>query len=349
MAWKRVKKWSGGYVREDETGRTAYVIEKWHGGARYHLSTRCSSERAANRELERFELDPAGYRPADDDERGAVLAMTPELILEYRAHQLGKEVTAEWSDEVARCLAQWADVLGRKDLRKLDLHRDIKPALDSWKTRRPHRIKALKGFFRWLRAEKGLMRPGNDATIDLRVPQARPEKWKRRKVVAPEDVSAVLLKLPPQTRDVLHLLTATAWHLSEVRRFAGAGEITQPLQGEGVLAILFTRHKNGELAKMAVRFPEHLEAAKRIRASKRFPTRVTIARHMKTACAAAGVPWFGMGQMRHSVLTWGVQAGATIQAASEFANHKSSTTTRRYYVDLAVPGTQVPLLRLHRD
>lgn len=341
MAWKRVGKWEGGYVREDENGRRVYVIEKWWGGSRHHVSTRCSSERAAYKEMERFELDPDNYRPRDG--QPGTVAMTADLILEYRAYQSAKGISGEWVDEVARCLKQWMLAVGKRDLRALDLHRDIRPALATWTTRIPHRIKSLKGFMRWLRAEKGLIK--HDSTADLRVPQAKPEKWTRRKVVPHEDVAAVLKHLPEVTRDVLHLLTATAMHLSEVRRFAEGGELIAPIQGEGVLSILVVRHKSGALHKASLSFPEHVAAAERLRARGALPKRMTLARHMIAACKAAGVPWFGLGQMRHSVLTWGVERGATIQDASEFAGHKSKTTTERHYVDLAVPKV-IPILRL---
>lgn len=342
MSWKRIGKWPGGYIGENDQGRRCYFIEKRKRGVRFHMSTQCSTERAAYKELEKFELNPHGYRP---EEEAGGLSMSAELILEYRGYQLSKNVTPEWADEIARCLRDWFLAIGRRDFRTLDSHRDIKPILEAWKTRRPHRIKALKGFMRWLRTEKGLLKLNQDFSVDLRVPQARPEKWKRRKVVDPEDVAAVLKQLPEQTRDILHLLTATGWHISEAKRFYGVGEIVKPLQG-GALAILFTRHKNGELTKKAITYQEHLDAARRIKEAKTFPTRMTIARHMRAACKAAGVPWFGMGQMRHSVLTWAVAAGASAQAASEFAGHKSPSTTRRFYIDLAVPGTDVPVKQL---
>lgn len=341
---KRVGRWLGGYVRSTSDGRKVYVIERWGNGARWHISTGCMTERAALKELERFEENPAGYRPRGEDG----LAFTADLVLAYRDHQLARGVTSEWAAEVARCLAEWMVELGGKvDLRSLDLHRDLKPALARWTTRRPHRIKALKGFFHWLREERGLVRRAQDPTLDLRVPQARPEKQARRKVVPPEDVQAVLLKLPPATRDLLHFLTATAWHLSEARRFAEGGEIATPMGGDGsALAVLIVRHKSGDLTKTPILYPEHLEAAKRLKERGSLPKRMTLARHMRKACAAAGVPWFGMGQMRHSVLTWGVERGATLEGAAEFAHHRSKATTQRFYVDLAVPKTAVPILRL---
>ena len=42
---------------------------------------------------------------------------------------------------------------------------------------------ALKGFTAWLRREKGLLKRGEDPTLDLQVPHAEPEKLRRRKAV----------------------------------------------------------------------------------------------------------------------------------------------------------------------
>jgi hypothetical protein len=195
------------------------------------------------------------------------VVITADLVDKYHAHQLAAGITLEWADEVSRCLADWTDAFGGRDIRTLKLHVDIKPALarKDWK-RKPHRIKALKGFFRWLREERGLLERVDDPTLDLRVPQVTPEKWRRRKVVAPELVQLVLTKLEQPARDVLHLLTATAWHLSEVYRFAAEGELVRVAQQEGgPLAVLITKHKSGELTRTPVLYKEHLEAAQRLR------------------------------------------------------------------------------------
>lgn len=339
------KKWAGGYVRTTKGGRAVYVIERWHRGARIHVSTGCSTLEGARAELARFEANPLRYVPGGGAGEDG-LRLTAELVLAYREHQLKKGLTGEWADEVARCLADWEEVLRGLDLRQLQLHKDVKAALERWPTQRAHRIKSLKGFFRWLREEKGLLTRAQDATLDLKVPQSRPEKQRRRKVVPPEDVAAVLKHLPPLSRDVLHLLTATAWHVSEVRRFAEAGEIVVPMKADGVLAVLITRHKSGDLTKTPILYPEHLDAARRLQAAKELPTRMTLARHMKAARQAAGVPYFGMGQMRHTVLTWGVQAGASVRDAKEFAQHRSEQTTRRFYLDLDIPKAAIPVRRL---
>lgn len=55
-------KWLGGYV-DYSSGKPVYYIRKQVRGRRYHVSTRCHTERGALVELDRFEKDPANYSP----------------------------------------------------------------------------------------------------------------------------------------------------------------------------------------------------------------------------------------------------------------------------------------------
>ena len=354
MTWKRVGKWSAGYVRQRVgpdgalTGKPVWVIEKWIDGERFHVSTRATSPEAAERQLVRFEANPAAYSPAGETRARSEVRFTAELIDQYGEHQEAKGLTGDWVDEMGRCLTAWLEVLGDVDLKRLDIS-TVKEALATWPKRRSQRIKALKGFYRWLRFEKGLIAHAEDVALNLRVPQAAPEKWKRRKVVDPEDVQAVLKHLKAPFNDILHLLTATAWHITEVKRFRASGEIVEATGTPGVLAVLITRHKGGELARSPLQFQEHLETAQRIKAWKgAWPKPVYFQRAMKKACAEAKVPYFGMGVMRHSVLTWGHNAGASMASLAEFALHKSEATTRRFYVDQAVPTNVIPIRRFQR-
>lgn len=352
---KRVGKWEGGYIAQTR-GRRVFHVERRRGGEYVHFSTGCSTLAGARAELARWEADPS-YRPGA--EAAGAVRLDAELVRGYRQHMREQRLSAEWIDEVVRCLADWAEELGGRDLRVLSLQRDLVGTLDRWKVAppalrrhrggrvatgaRPHHIKAIKGLFRWLR-QRGVVERAKDATLDLAVPQARPEKLRRRKVVPPEDVQAVLQQLPQPTRDVLHLLTATAGHLSEVRRFAEGGELAQPLDGQ-VLAVLVTRQKSGDLTRTPLLYPEHLAAAQRLRQLGGLPKRMTLARHMRAACEAAGVPWFGLGQMRHSVATWARAAGAPVAEVAEFTGHHSPQTLRRFYLDLE-HAAPIPIRRL---
>lgn len=354
---KKRRVWLGGYVREGKKGPT-FVIERWMQGQHFHVSTRCRTQRAALKQLERFEADPYGYTPTPEDNR---VVITYELAEEFRDWmKVRKRNSPDWISEVMRCLGDWEEDLGGKDLRHVHLQRDIKPALDRRKGSRKHRVETIKSFYGWLRTEKGLLRKFEDPSLDLKVPNSAPAKHKRRRAQLREHVLAVMPLLPEATRDVLILQIGTAWHISEVRRFAEGGEIvpaTAPL-----LAVLVVKHKSGDLARTPILTPEHLEAAERIRKRGSIPIKETLAIHMRDACEAVrnqqrrdGVetkklmPHFRLGDMRATVLTWAVEMGATPQQTSEFANHRSLATTRRHYLDLAVPTVSVPVLRLVRE
>lgn len=347
--------WLGGYVRAGKSGPT-YVIERWLGGVHFHVSTRRRTERAALRELERFEADPHGYRPVSETD--APVRITADLVARYRKHLLEvKKDTLDWVRTVVRFLGDWAEDLAGGDLRRLKTVA-LRDALEERGTSRRHRIEAIKGFCRWLREDREVLAINQDPALALRVPQAEPAKQRRRRAVPLQYVELVLPHLPPETRDVLRLLTGTAWHISEVRRFAQLGEVVRPVGGDP-LAVLVTPHKSGDLTRTPITTAEHLAAAERIRTRGRIPIRETLVDQMQRACdrvrqiqADAGVPepkrmpHWRLGVMRHSVLTHAVEQGATPQEAAEFANHRSVQTTKRFYVDVAVPTVRVPVLRL---
>jgi integrase len=331
--------WPGGYVRAGKRGKT-YVIDRMVDGRRFHVSTRAHNITSAMKHYERFQSEPSHYRPSDDKVR---LQLTVELCAEYRTHQLErKRVTREWANDCARYLGDWCEDLKARDLRKLEIH-ELKAAVTHRKTSGPARIIAIKGFFKWLRREKGLLKHAEDVTLDLPVPQLDPAKFARRKVVEVERVRAVVRAMPQPHQDVMLLLVGTAWHISEARRFAKSGEIVRSLQ-PGVLSVLVTRHKTKKFTRTAVVLQETLEAAKRIRARGRIATNKWLATIIRNACEKLGLATFTAGVMRHSVATWGIEAGADMATVSNFLDHESKKTTARWYVDSAHAKPPIPVM-----
>jgi integrase len=337
------RRWLGGYVSRGKRG-PAYVIERVFHGEKFHISTKCRTERAALDELARFEADPFNYRP----QAGAsgMVMLTDELILAFREWMTTRREPApagrEWAYNCARLLFDWMEDFGGKDLRRLSVSRDIEPALDERKTSRMHRVEALKSFCTWLRRTERLKR-AEDPTLDLPVPKSTASK--REKVVEPERVRAVLPHLEQEPRDVLLLQSGTALHVSEVRRFAESGEL---LEGEiaGYVGRLVMRHKRGTSHVVGLLFPELLDAARRIKARGRIPRNDELAKAMKAACAAAGVTQFRNGNIRNSVLTWAHALGADMQRLADFAGHRSKSTTADFYVRSATPPAALPLPRI---
>lgn len=336
--------WPGGYIHRQQDGTDLFIIERRVNGHRFHVSTRCHGWKAAMKQLERFEADPFGYKP-EGIAPEVPMALTADVLEEYRSWQLGKGNTTKHANEMHNRLCDWIDDLAGADLRKVTLRDHIKPALDKRGTCRPHRIIALKGLYAWLRKERHLLTSGQDPTLDLPVPQARPEKWKRRKAVPFEHVQAAVRHMEGAYRDMLVLLAGTGWHVTELERFVRSpeSEIVYARR-DGTLAVLVTLHKVGEMTRTPVSVRKVLAAAERLRSRGEIPRRPNQA--LKKACEDAKVPIFTFGVLRHSVATWSVERGAIPALVSEFLNHKDPRTTKRFYTDVSVPTAQVPLPRL---
>lgn len=331
-----------------EGGEPLYVIEREVAGKRFHLSTRTHSLRAAMKHLERFEMDPLAYKAggAAGIQLEEPLYLTAELALEYRGWMLTRPrpATRRHANEMAHRLADWTEDLSGVDLRKATLLGHLKPALARRTTSRQHRIIALKGFYGWLRKEKGLLKAAEDATLDLAVPQASPEKHRRRKAVPIASVRAALAGLGPAHRDCLLLLAATGWHLSELERFART-DSARIAPGKGkVLGVLQVLHKSGATTRTPVVIQEVLEAAERIRERGTLPRKFNAA--IRAACIAAEVEEFTAGVMRHSVATWAVEAGQSPAQVAEYLGHRDKNTTLRFYADAAVPTVRLRLPKL---
>lgn len=345
-------KWEGGYISVGTGGRETFVLEREVRGHRFHLSTRTHSRRAALKHLERFEADPFAYRP-EGVEADEALTMTQELIDDFWTWQIDvKGNTSRHANSMANMLGAWLEDLRGKDLKRLSLRDDLKRHLQRRPTSTKHRIIAIKSFFAWLRREKGLLITAQDPTLDLPVPQATPEKRKRRKAVPWSSIVAVAAKLTAPYRDVLEVLVGTGMHLTELYRFAhdDESELVIPNQatlttdGQPVHAVLVTRHKSGDWTRIPLTRRETVDAAARIRAARVLPKKPTEA--FKTACGLAKVPVFTAGVMRHSVATWAVERGASPDAVAEFLGHKDKRTTMAFYADVAIPTRGVPTLPL---
>lgn len=352
---RKRRPWLGGYISEPKRGKPVYVIEKRIRGVLFKRSTRKHTEDAAVRELRKFEADPAGYDPAGM----ARLTLTPELVMEYRAWQLepppaGRGNTYDWACLSSRHLFDWLERLQGVDLRRLSLTEQVKPALKTFRGNHHQRVAALKGFMRWLRQEKGLLKHAEDATLDMAIPQMQAAKQSATgaRDVPFDKVQRVFRHLREDVRDVLLLLTATGWHVSEVMRFAEAGEIRADPTGKH-LATLVTWHKRREHAVTGLMHQKHVDAARRLREQGYVWGRATLTRLMREANRAAGIDPkkerpVRFGDMRHSVSTWAIEGGDTMENTAKALNHADEKMLRRHYVRHAVPRATV-ITRLLED
>ncbi len=344
-ARKKVAGWPG-YVREG-----VFVIEKRIHGRKWHVSTRCTTLRAAMKQLERFEESPAAYRPDGDD--GPELVMNEALIDAFFEWHLASSSRA-WALNVRSLLYDWANHLRGKDLRRLELVADLKPHLRE-ATQVPHRVKAIRSFFRWLRTEKGLVTRQQDATLDLSAPPPKPAQWEKSKAVAWERVVELLPHLRQDVRDVLELLAATGWHLSEVRRFAESGSIREreASDPQHVVAVIGVKHKSGKPHFTALLHPQHDAVARRIRQRGHVVDNGALRKQMLRGFAAVDVERkkrdpkaeraqrFQLGVMRHSLTNWLADAGVSVEERGRYLGHNPATNAR-FYVDAQRPPVVLP-------
>lgn len=346
---KRTRRaWLGGYVREGKKGGV-YVIERWIGGQHFHLSTRCKTERAALAHLAAFEADPHHYDPRKLGETEGPLAMTATLILEHENWQrTAKKNTEAHIHDSGKYLEAWLVALHGRDLRTVRAS-ELKEMMARWKTAKRHRVIAIKGFYRWLRQEKGLLKHAEDPSLDMQIPAFRPAKLHRKRAVEFERVQKALSKLSGEALDAMRVLVSTGMHVTELERFAADGELFPPTPEQvtkGVLSNLAVKHKGGQLHIVAITDPETLMAAQAIKGRGRAISRSWLADSLNAACDAAGVERFGPGVMRHSVATWLAMDGVPLPAISDMLGHRSTVTTAKFYRDMGHTAIALPTRRL---
>lgn len=337
--WKDGDKWGGGYVRV-RGKRVTFIIERRLAWKRWHFSTRCNTESAAWKVLEKFQADPHGFTR---QHFGASVVLTDELIERFVAFQLSgaDAVSPKHAVYLARYLRDWQKHFGTRDLRSLTL-----PELKRWLAthRGSHglRIAALKVFYAWMREEEGALRHAEDVTLDWPVPQAVPAQRRKAKALDVETVIRILPLLSDADRDVVALLCGTGWHLMEVARFAQGGDII-PGQREGELATLVVLHKNRELEPTTLTQQAHVDAARRIRERGKVAP-YAFSRRFGDASERAGLPRVTAGVFRHTFATWARAAGGDLAAISRFLHHKDPRTTRKFYVDMGLAPEAVPVI-----
>lgn len=359
-------RWPGGRIYLTADGTKLFEIRRMVDGRRYEVSTGCTTLRGAIKQLERFEADPDNYRPAGDPSTAPIYLDAdpvdenmrpdpkgvPRLVREFlRYSRDEKGNSKEWIGKQKANLSKWMPKLHGVDLRRATLRDHLLPAMENVPDRRLW-VVTIKALFRYLRKHRHLITSAQDPTVDLTLPQAQPEQFRRSKVVPREHVDLVIEHLAAPWRDALALQAGTGWHTTEIVRFAANGTV-EPLPRhavqEGVAGVVVCPlRKSGEPQLTRVSATA-LAAAIRLRKHGAI-SREWYDRAVRTACAAVkrpdgevGIPVFTPGQMRHTVATWSVNQGADPAKVAAFLGHKSPRTTRRFYATLAV-AAKVPTL-----
>lgn len=339
------KTWLGGFIRENEDGEPIYVIRKRVDGHQYEVSTRCHTERAALKQLERFEADPSSYSPSGDDKAPLFLdAELAEAFLTFCRDV--KRNSPLWLNKQKAYVGWWAGKLEGLSLARVSLTGHIEPALVGTKAR-AHRIATIKAIYSWLRKVKHALTPAQDPTFGtLSVPQSDPNaRLMKDKAVSKKDYLKTREQLDGHWRAALDVQAGTGWHITEVKRFAEGGAIEdhpQKSKAKGVAGVLVCPEtKAGGLLRTAVGKDVLVAAGLLLERGTFSVEKYGLA--MKAACLTAGVPGFTPGRMRHSVATWAINSGADPAQVSAFLNHKNPRTTRKFYATHAV-ATKVPTL-----
>lgn len=349
---ERPTRWLGGTIRWGKRG-PSYLIERWIDGKHWHYSTKCRTERAALKELERFEQSPADYR-AGRGAKSTGLVVTPQLIDEYLDWMQAGQLSKPYIKEHQRHLTELMTALEGRDLRRIgfvalrDLVNSFGPVA-KW-----NRTKCIKAFASWLRRHKGALPRNEDPTLDLLNPVQTPEKHRRRKAMDPETVEkAISLMENPAIADIAIVLKSTGLHISEMLRFAnGDGGLFEPADWqEGVLGNLLVRHKTDMRRKVpashvvAILDQRTLDALKRIQARGKGPSRGAIQLSDEAVSKKLGVK-FSMGWNRHSVATWLAKGGTPEREIANLLGQKTTNMAKQVYIDLGLSARPVPIPKL---
>jgi integrase len=358
MSRQKQAVWEGGRIRWSTAGVPTYDIRKFvthqdGSKVRHEFSTGCNTPDGARAVLAKWERDHS-YRPgADEPEPPQKAVLLDEALqkefLAYSRRPIpegGKGNSKEWVYHQASQLRWWAAHFEGCDLRKVKLEQ-ITPALDGSKSRQ-QKIAVIKALYTWLRTVKFLVQTHEDPTYGrLKVPQSSPAQWKKPKTFSRENFLKVRKHLLEHHRDALDVQAGTGWHVRELIRFVKAGVIEEPKGAtKAIAAVLCSPYaKNGEplrtgvneaVKKAAERLLEHGKAHGGFHYKKYL-------RALKDVSAALQVERIMPGSARHSVATWAIDAGASLQAVSAFLVHKSERTSRKFYATHAV-AAKVPTL-----
>lgn len=351
MAEAKKEKWLGGYSRVGVRGRT-FVIERWIDGVHWHVSTKCRTERAALKELEKFEADPRGYRKARSAKTQSA-AMTPELIAEYLADMERRDLDPPYIKQHKVYLGQVMVQLAGADLARTTFI-ELREAIErcgspDFPGATRARQRAIKSFCKWMRREKGLLNRQNDPSLDLAVSHAIPEKNRRTKAMDLEVVEKTIALMPPDVADFAIVLAATGLHVRELQRLhEGQGGLYEPAEWqrtEGVVLVLVVLHKRGTKHAVAITDPAAADAARRLMARKECPTKGRMSKQVKLINAKTGLK-FSMGWLRHSVATWLAKKRVPEQDIANQLGHADTKMVRSTYIDLGIGAHPVPIPRL---
>jgi integrase len=366
--------WDGGRVRE-VNGKKTWVIERRVGsGVRRVISLNVRSEDDARAELALFTRNPLAYQTQKQAAAEATAGtgratLDGTSLAEFLAHARAAGLTEEYVEHVLHhYLSEWALKLGRRDISAIKLT-EIKAILGTWTTARHKRIIVIKSFTAWLR-EEGRLDRAVDPTLDLTVPQAKPEQSVRAKGYTMEEVQAAYAVAPSQLlRDVLCLRCKTGMHDTEIARIARGQALLKEINDPcGIAGTVTFKHLKAGMEHTISLDAQTFAAAGRIQARGSPLTRAPallmckrIAKRLQDACTdekkRSKIRSIAPGELRHSFATWAskfgelirpTNAGLPVEEVAAVMGHKSTRTTAAFYKKVQVPPMiKLPLCLVH--
>jgi hypothetical protein len=355
--------WDGGRTREVD-GRTVWVIERRiGGGVRKVITLDVHSEEDARAELALFSRDPLAYKTRSEQtaQKAAdgVPRLDPDTIEDFYRY-IGERVTPDHLKHTLKpYLEKWAEALGQRDLRTVRL-REFQTHLNRWKTARHHRIVAIKSFTAYLREHDLLVRK-EDPTLELKVPQAKPEKSTRPKGYTIQDVERYYAAIENQAlRDTICLRAKAGMHDSEIARVARGAAFLRVVDDPcGIAGTIRFEHKTGNIHTVSLD-AQAFAAAQRLQARKvpfsRNAARYALAKvHEELKQRYPKIPELQPGELRHSFATWAGEAGRLVHATgtgvpladvAAVMGHHSPRTTKLFYNGAQVPPMIIVPIRL---
>lgn len=348
--------WKGG--RKYKLGRrTVFVLEAMRGGERYSIRLDARDDEEAERELAKFDRDPAGYRAPTPAPAAGALRLDAATIQAVTDHQRAEAQSSDHIYATKLYLTAWANALRGAPVAGLSVER-CEDLLNEWRTARKLRIVALKTFCTFY-AKRGALDVNPAARLSVPSKPAAvnfaPRHYTREEVERAYAASGSQVE-----RDVMRLCLVAGLHVTEVERFAaGVGRLVA-VKGQGQIAgVLWVLHKSGEQHPVSLDRAA-LQAAERIRVRGKIPDRAKRHAFAVRVAEREGAPRaIQFGALRHSFATWARSAGGRVVRPKHFGvgleelrdamGHRSTSTTRRYDGTEIPPMITFPVTLRHRD
>jgi integrase len=360
-------KWAGGRIALLKSGKRRWVLERrWQGRQHTIPLLKVRDEEGAAAALYAWTGDPAGFidRHLDKQRRdrgavtGAVLLTVADLAA-LTVDQTRRHLSPRYIHSTKKHGVEWLAAFRGVDLRGVS-RAEVHAVLNKLGGNQLKRILAIKAICAYL-VKQGRLDPALSPARFVRMPVVVPERSVRSKGYSPDTLAAIYSHIVSQdVRDAFRLQCFTGMHGTEVARIAASGladalgvapqaRLTRlaPADdgyGTAIAGTVTVWHKRGSPHTISLDAPA-FGAALRLQRLGKAPRQDRMWRQLKAASKLAGVVQVRAGELRHSLVsigqrgTWTYPTGVGIgvDELATVTGHRSSSVTRRFYDNQAVP------------